>query len=1747
MCPGHFGHIQLALPFMNPFFEKALYKRLQCVCVQCSRLLVPSNQRQKISSIVSANLRFQKTLKACKKIHGKGRTMLCEQCRAPVLKIDLRKKKKNGANQPTFANVTIDGVVAQGWDIHRIFDSVSEMDAHMMGFTNSHPRDYIIKLLPNSPPTIRPSFQSLSKTTTQNNLSQHLKKIVRHNNHIKQLLDLNPQLLTPGRIDYPEYFDDCVLYMNDINHGHRGGGGGSGGGGGNSSSKANKKSSMNSRTRKRRKLTAVESVVSSGGDNSSSCSNDITHEEPGVDMTLDNVQNEVLRLVQLIKTELWKRMGTLKKRLCKKSGRIRSNMMGKRGNYTGRTVISPNYGRTDELLVPEHMARILTIRERVTPWNIQKMTEMVHHTAQLRKEHDYQLGGCHSGLGTIREEIRDVKTKPTHWSYKPGITEVTFCEDGRSTHLDFDDPRTIVLSVGDKVERHLRDGDVVICGRNPSLHKHSIMAHTIRIWREKTIGLTSSCTGPYNADFDGDEMNIYVPRGEKARAEARHLMLVSRQLRSPKDGRNAIGFNLDEPVAAYQLTAPRFRISRQLYFTCIAQLDRIPYERLEQQQQQRQHFGGHELFSTLLPTYFNFRVGSAKDNTLVEVLSGNLIPSSSSGGGGRITKGTLNRMVQYMSHLVQLDLERGTFEYTGNREANRFIEEGQRLLGTFYRLNGCTVSFKDLETPEIKKIREATSIVLERINEFEREDEVENREIKVCQLLNDLKTRAIETAIAPYGRGEGKKKNQLLDIIESGAKGSHSNYCQMTCFIGSQFQENRRFFDPSVVTNDRRISTVEKRGFVPRSFVQGLTPQQYIYHAHGTREGLVSTAVGTRETGYIQRRIARAIDDVAVKVNGTVSFSSGAIVDILYGGDHFNPEFLLSYRPQTMCLGDTELRRHYCWEDQQWGDSDILQKEWESIRHFRGMYIAKELLRPPGMKAQWSTVIPWFQLWSQFNQTQTQTKTQTPNQNQNQELSPPLPTREKAERAAQRLAQFFERIAKRRRRVAKGSSWKHRTWEFPFFENLSSKVLLQKHRIPERHWPLLFDVLSFYVARAEIGSGENMGMLSAQSIAEPSMQLTMNTFHTPGAKSTLVSGIPRMKDIMSAIDTVKMKTPRMTIFLRRLERCDPKTLAFIVSRLLPSVTLGDLVQDVCLVPPPETKSLGGVMDWGAMWKLDKKLFNQYLMTPKSLFENIVNWFLHVPMKGINSPIGQNRLSVEEGVSWELEKMDDMSLVFRMSFQTHFVNTFLRPFLRKFTHVSTPPSPRYTIQYVCVQLQSFTTIEGVPGVKSASPKLLCVPHFNRQRGGIDQTGEEWVVEADGTNLKTILSLPFVDSRRTTSNNILEVYSILGISATLTLTNYELQGVLQANGSSVYSRHTRLLASIMARTGKIRAVTRNGIMSMMEPLQLISFEDEANNMVNITTFGDTDHTKSVTANIMIGNLCQTGSNAEGCQDIVVPIDENLLMEAESHVVKRRRLCKYPAPLPLRPNNFIRSFGVFLSGGVGDVANMVDVPQVSQHIARRVKKRTVTRGGGGTNAAANVSSLELPWSHKWLFPGNTKNVCNLGMKIKMVERGHPQYEIPPFKAVGKGGRNLELFPTPQIWSVCDTVDCDSPPFNKSDTASGFGFGFGFGFENYCSTCSKRREEETRVTGAAYSPTSPSYYCPTSPSYNPNSNVESYSPTSPSYCPTSPTYCPTSPSYNPNSATTNDVDSYSPASPGYNPADYYRAAIPSSSIGPK
>ena len=485
---------------------------------------------------------------------------------------------------------------------------------------------------------------------------------------------------------------------------------------------------------------------------------------------------------------------SLESRIKKKGGRIRSNLMGKRADYTARCVITGDDSlKMNELGVPISVAKTLTVPVKVT---------------------DY-----------TRESLQDMLDSNK-------VKYVTRKDGSRSS-------KRVILEVGDTVERYLKDGDIVLFNRQPSLHKFSLMAHHVRILPHSTFRFNVAATSPYNADFDGDEMNLHVPQTIMAQAEAKEIMDVKHNIISAQGNCPVIGLIQDSLLGIYLLSGATLKRHEAM------QVAQTPCG-----------LTGKEIISTALPDLNYERNG-------VKIIRGRFLE-------GRLTKKDVGKSNGSLVHIVYNDF--------GADACIEFMQALQGFAHRYLSIRGFTIGISDLI-----RSKEATKICIEeRKKAFEEAKHLEdpNNRLNSCRAIMG---RAVIKDMT--------EKNNFYAMVHSGSKGSLVNLTQVQACLGQMNVQGGRtplqWRERTATEFKRGENGPLSRGFVSHSYVEGLSPFEMYSHSMSGREGLIDTAIKTAQTGYTERKLMKCLENITIHTDGTVR-DRDQVLQFQYGDDGFD-------------------------------------------------------------------------------------------------------------------------------------------------------------------------------------------------------------------------------------------------------------------------------------------------------------------------------------------------------------------------------------------------------------------------------------------------------------------------------------------------------------------------------------------------------------------------------------------------------------------------------------------------------------------------------------------------------------------------------------------------------------------------------------------------------------------------------------------------------------------------------------------
>ena len=550
-----------------------------------------------------------------------------------------------------------------------------------------------------------------------------------------------------------------------------------------------------------------------------------------------------------------RRLRSVCDRMKKKEGRIRGNLNGKRVDQSARSVITPDpYISIDELGVPIRVALNITFQEIVNEYNIEEMRKLI-------------LNGSNK------------------W---PGAKYVKKANELGPINLKYADLIKIAneLNYGDVVHRHLRDGDYVLFNRQPSLHKMSMMCHKVIIMPYQTFRLNVLDTPPYNADFDGDEMNLHCPQNIQTMSELKDLAAVPYLILAPRDGKPSIEVVQDTLVGSFRATKDYITVADKQ----MANLQMINsyFKGKLEKPSKNFTYTGKDLFSEIMPpSLFIEMTNKAGEKVVIN--------------NSKLISGTLDKSV---FHNITNGLIPVIYHDYGPVEIKKFLDNTQRLICRWLLTSGFSIGISDLVTIEStdkelnNKIKEMKASAYKKLEEM-RKGDLENNSIfsneeflerELIGILNQTTNEVAKISLAKID----EKTNRMFNMVKSGSKGKETNIAQIMACVGQQNVDGKRiaygFTDRTLPHYTKYDDGPEARGFVENSFISGLSPQEVFFHAMGGREGLIDTAV----------KSVTGDTDIIIIENGKIKFAKiGSWIDNKIDDDA-NKEFVELFGPEDM-------------------------------------------------------------------------------------------------------------------------------------------------------------------------------------------------------------------------------------------------------------------------------------------------------------------------------------------------------------------------------------------------------------------------------------------------------------------------------------------------------------------------------------------------------------------------------------------------------------------------------------------------------------------------------------------------------------------------------------------------------------------------------------------------------------------------------------------------------------------------------
>jgi len=1009
-------------------------------------------------------------------------------------------------------------------------------------------------------------------------------------------------------------------------------------------------------------------------------------------------------------------------------------------------------------------------------------------------------------------------------------------------------------------------------------------------------------------------MNTHCPQSIQTMSELMDFASVPYHIITPKDAAPIIEIVQDTMLGAYRITKDHIRINDKTMANLQMVNSYFNGSLPEPDDKDANMYTGRQAYSIVLPPSLFLKVKNKKGDMVT--IEDSVIT------GGAIDKQAFTKTSKGIIPIL--------FHDYGPFEVRRFMDNTQRLICRWLVTSGFSVGISDLVIPQSitddikKKIHDKKTDAYKKIEDVRKGDLTNNSmmnnhdhmESEIKNILNDLNSLVSKLVTEALDDND----NRMVNMIKSGSKGKDQNVAQMIANVGQQNVDGKRvaygFTDRTLPHYSKYDDGPDARGFVENSFISGLTPQEVFFHAMGGREGLIDTAVKTSETGYIQRRLVKAMEDCKIYYDQTVRNASGNIVQFIYGEDGMEGTKIENQSYPILETSSIDMDRMYFMRSDDKVEKYLTkeakktlktEKEWmkRCEAHYQDILKDREDIIVRVFKKS-NDIQIYFPI--AFNRI-----IESAYQRSKSIGAHVLPTNLTPGYVLDTIDRLIDTLY-----VIKdqGVQFLHVLLRL----HLSPKPMILKYRFSKEVFDFIVSEIERCFQEAVAAPGEMVGIIAAQSIGEPATQLTLDSFHVSGTAAAVkaTSGVPRLKELLSVSKNIK--TPSLTIYLQRdigtivdainVEEADGSTIndpriaemkdrALIVRKQLEITRLSDLLDETELYWDHPGDGLDTSMEE------DKGLLDVYReFEAIQRCQSVSPWVLRMKINkdrlqaaGLTMMDIYIRLYEAYNNAMECVFSDDNAkdLVFRIR---------LTPEKEKKKAVVSAPEEEVEVRdeegreddpTTVVEEEVITEDDNVASLKALEhniahnlllkgvPSIKKVSMRSRERKEYDETTmkfrtlTEWIMDTDGSNLLDILCNPNIDATRTISNDVWEIFEAFGIEAARTALYNEIMGVIRE--SSINYRHIALLIDTMTHKGSLMSIDRHGInRGDVGPLAKSSFEETTDMLINASVFSDYDKINGVSANIMLGQLppCGTG-------------DSEILLDEDRYIAILQELAK------------------------------------------------------------------------------------------------------------------------------------------------------------------------------------------------------------------------------------------------------------------
>jgi DNA-directed RNA polymerase II subunit RPB1 len=1126
---------------------------------------------------------------------------------------------------------------------------------------------------------------------------------------------------------------------------------------------------------------------------------------------------------------------SLSERIKGKEGRVRGNLMGKRVEQSGRTVIGPDIVSINELRVPLPMAMNLTYSEIVNDKNREYLTALVRNGPFVYPGANAVI------LIRVDQNGREIET-------------VRYL--ARNT-------RPIILKNGYKVERHLIDGDIVLFNRQPSLHKMSMMGHRIRIIPTMSIltfGMSVSVTEPYNADFDGDEMNIHVPQSPQTRTEMFLIADASLNCISPATSEMTIRAKQDTLMGIYEQTMPRstinYRDAMNLLIKTSQGLDfDIPKGTV---------LSGRYVCSQIIKKTIS---SNMKD---VNIVNG-MIRS------GIFDKSAIKRLLLIL-----------WFNY-GSRDTTEFIDNLQIMVLKFLLITGYTVGIKDivLSNEANQKLYDIIETkrkeVMHLITEYENDPSTISKEAFEAFIKESLK--GIQGDIQKVVMANMNRLGGVFKCITSESAGEPMNAGQIMGCIGQVIVEAERIFKkyggrtlPMFFKHD---DSPAARGFCTGSFFRGLNPAEFVYTAMAGREGTINTAIKTAETGYLQRKLTKSLEDIMVEYGLTVRNANDKIIQYVYGGNGINVERQIEQTIGLVTSDNTEIRHKYVYTEEEL--KMMHRKKQANVKYslelneklYHKLVVMRNNIREIQKSTNLSpvTLRDTFMMPVNLQQKIANIINQEDRRVSADEIVDPYEVYKRitylySENCSKLLAYRENENNQGALNIKRHDEAKVKTLlKLYLYDTLAPKRCTDEYKLTTQDLDNITHYFCNMFKLARIEGGVMVGMLAAQSMGEPITQTNLKSFQKAGTGKTVSSGLPRVKEIIEFRRDIK--TPSMRIVINDQYNTDKSAVGMIAS-YLKYTTFSDVVEKIDIIYDPDFKYMqkDGV----------DNVYEAHKNTGCTTNYERLPWIIRIILskeKLIDRNITMLEIKTSFCSNWsrryeesktslkEYKKIIDK--ITQCAVISNYDNSEI-PIIH-IRYDANAYNYSTMIQFQEMILTKYR-IKGIEGINESNNIVEESYVSYDKETGKHAVKKRFVIVTEGVNLKDIMQINGINHAESTCNDIYKVYEKYGVEAARALYIKELTRAIESTGGRSNYQHIELLADTVTHMGGIIAVNRHGANKLdTDVFSRASFEQTPDQMIAAAVFNESDHIRSLSSRVMVGTMFNGGT---GLFDVMLDHD-------------------------------------------------------------------------------------------------------------------------------------------------------------------------------------------------------------------------------------------------------------------------------------